>query len=96
MLEVKQIINIGILGDFDPQKQSHLATSSAIRHAAKHLSVEAKTTWIPTSSLLNENVYKELENYDCLWASPGFPVSTDGMIKGIQIARELDKPFLGN
>ena len=89
-------INIGILGEFDPNKISHPATNDSISHAAKHLSIEANITWLPTPSLLTEKGQKSLVQFDCLWASSGSPYqSTNGMIKGIQIARELDKPFIG-
>jgi CTP synthase (UTP-ammonia lyase) len=94
---MKRKINIGILGDFDPNKISHPATNSSIRHAAKYLSLEAHITWIPTPSLLTETGQKSLLQFDGLWASPGSPYqSTDGMIRGIRIARELDRPFIGN
>lgn len=88
-------INIGILGDYDPHKISHSATNDSIHHAAKHLSIEANITWLPTPSLLIGKGQKSLVQFDCLWASSGSPYqSTDGMIKGIQIAREVDKPFI--
>ena len=93
---IKRIINVGILGDFDPNKISHPATNDAIRHAAKYLTVEANITWIPTPSLLTGERQKSLAVFDCLWASSGSPYqSTAGMIKGIQIAREMDRPFIG-
>ena len=92
----KRTLNIGILGDFDPNKTSHPATNEAIRHAAKSLSAEANITWLPTPSLLTQKGQKSLQEFDCLWASSGSPYqSTVGMIKGIQKARELDRPFIG-
>ena len=50
---MNRTINIGIIGDFDANKVSHSATDAAIQHAAKHLSVKANVTWIPTPSLLS-------------------------------------------
>ena len=93
---MKRKIDVGVLGDFDPNKISHPATNDAIHHAAKYLSVEANITWIPTPSLLTAEGQKSLAEFDCLWASSGSPYqSTPGMIKGIQVARELDRPFIG-
>jgi CTP synthase (UTP-ammonia lyase) len=93
---VKSTIRVGILGDFDPNKNSHSATNDAIRHAAKHLSIEAQISWISTPSLLTDPGQKSLAQYDGLWASPGSPYqSMPGMIKGIQTARLLDRPFVG-
>jgi CTP synthase (UTP-ammonia lyase) len=94
---MKRTINIGILGEFNPAKVSHAKTVSAVEHAAAHLSLIAKITWIPTPSLLTEAGQKNMMGFDCLWASPGSPYeSIEGALKGIQIARELNKPFLGN
>lgn len=92
---MKQTISIGIIGDFDPQKISHPATNAAINHSAKYLSVEANITWLPTTSLLTDKGQKSLANFDCIWASSGSPYkSMEGAIKGIRIAREMDKPFV--
>jgi CTP synthase (UTP-ammonia lyase) len=89
-------IRIGIIGDFDPNKISHPTTVGAIHHAAKRLSVETQIAWLPTPSILTEGGRRRLEGLDCIWASSGSPYeSMDGMITGIQIARELDKPFIG-
>jgi len=91
---MNKTINIGIIGDFDPQKDSHKATNEAIKHAVSRLSVKANVTWLPTPSMLTRKGQKSLEEFDCLWASSGGPYkSNDGMIKGIEIARKSGKPF---
>ncbi len=93
---LKRPITIGVLGDYDPNKISHPATNSAIQHAARQLSTEIQITWVPTLSLLTPKGRESLKNFDGLWASAGSPYqSMDGMIQGIQIARELDRPFIG-
>jgi CTP synthase len=93
---MKRAINIGIIGDYNPEKISHPATNKSIRHAAKQLTVEANIKWLPTPSFLTDEGQKSLTRYDCIWASAGSPYqSMDGAIKGIQMARELDKPFIG-
>jgi len=56
--------------------------------------LEAK--WIPTPSLVEPGAEKLLERFDGIWAAPGSPYNSfDGMLKGIQFARERDWPFLG-
>jgi len=91
-----QTMNIGIIGDFDPNKPSHPATNDALYHAAKHLSFEVEVTWIPTTSIPTKEGKKRLEQFDGLWASPGSPYqSMDGAFKGIQLAREQNRPFFG-
>lgn len=93
---MRRIINVGIVGDFDPGKVSHPATDSAIRHAAKCLSVEASITWLPTPTILAAKGQNKLERFDCLWASSGSPYkSRDGAIRAIAFAREKNYPFIG-
>jgi CTP synthase (UTP-ammonia lyase) len=93
---MNRTLSIGILGDYDLNKISHPATNDAIYYASKTLSIEANITWVPTLSLLTEMGQEKLAKFDCLWASSGSPYqSMDGMIKGIKIARELDRPFIG-
>ena len=92
----RRTASIGVMGDFDRNKTSHPATNDAINHAARHLSIETIITWLPTFSLLTAEGQESLMKFDCLWASSGSPYqSTEGMIKGIQIARESGKPFIG-
>ena len=89
-------IRIGILGDFNPEFRSHHATNDSLQHAAVKLNLPLESQWIPTPSLLEANARKTLEGFDGLWASAGSPYrSFDGMLKGIQFARERDWPFLG-
>jgi CTP synthase (UTP-ammonia lyase) len=93
---VKHIINIGVIGDFNPQKASHPPTNESLRHAARRLSVEVNISWIPTLSLLTEKGQKSLAKFDGLWASAGSPYqSLEGALNGIRIAREMDRPFIG-
>jgi CTP synthase (UTP-ammonia lyase) len=93
---MSRIIRVRIIGDFDPLKVSHPATNEAILHAAKSLSIETDIAWLSTPSTLTQEGVQQLREADCIWASSGSPyTSMDGMIKGIQIARELDRPFLG-
>ncbi len=93
---MKQTVNIGIIGEFDAKKASHPAINDSIRHAAKHLGIDAKVTWVATTSLLNKAGQKAFAGFDGLWASSGSPyASTAGMLKGIQFARESGKPFVG-
>jgi CTP synthase (UTP-ammonia lyase) len=93
---MSKIIRVRIIGDYDQLKISHPATNEAIIHAAKRLSVETDIAWLSTSSILTHAGLQQLQEADCIWASSGSPyASVDGMIKGIQIARELDRPFIG-
>jgi CTP synthase (UTP-ammonia lyase) len=93
---VSEAVRIGIIGDFNPEFRSHHATNHSLQHAAAKLSIKVESQWIPTPSILEPQGLKKLESFDGLWASPGSPYkSMEGMLKGIQFARERDWPFLG-
>jgi CTP synthase (UTP-ammonia lyase) len=93
---MKSTLYVGIIGDYDPEKTSHPATNDAIHHAAKQLSLKTNIKWIPTPSFMSETGQKDLDKFDCLWASSGSPFqSMEGMIRAIQIARKSNKPFIG-
>ncbi|HEY1262626.1 MAG TPA: hypothetical protein VGF06_03830 [Terriglobales bacterium] len=93
---MSEAVRIGILGDFNPEFRSHHATSESLQHAAEKLGLTVESQWIPTPSVLEADGVKLLESVDGLWASPGSPYkSMDGMLRGIQFARERDWPFLG-
>jgi CTP synthase (UTP-ammonia lyase) len=86
---------IAILGDFNPDFHSHLATNAAIRRAAQHLGITAQTEWLPTPEL-ERNAAECLAGFDAVWASPGSPYrSFAGMLAGIRCARERNLPFTG-
>ena len=90
------IIKIGIIGDFDEKKPSHIATNDAIRHASNHLKIRTDINWVPTSSFLEDSGQNVLKQYDGIWISPGSPyVSFEGVLSGIRLSREMNKPLIG-
>ena len=89
-------IRVGIIGDHDPQRLSHVATIDALDHAAQVLALPLEIEWMPTPSLDTPNVDTRLAAYDALWCSPGSPYrSAAGAHAGIRYAREREIPFLG-
>jgi CTP synthase (UTP-ammonia lyase) len=93
---MNQTVSIGIIGDFDPNRSAHPATNDALHHAANHLSVRVNITWLPTPSILTKRGQKNLEKLDAIWASAGSPYqSMEGALRGIQLAREMNRPFIG-
>lgn len=88
-------IRIGILGDFNPEYHSHLATNASLQHAAQALGRPVESEWVPTPSLLDAGVEKTLASFDALWISPGSPYkSMAGMLAGIQRARLGNWPLI--
>jgi CTP synthase (UTP-ammonia lyase) len=93
---VNDPVRIGILGDYDPRSPTLPAVEKSLQHAAATLNLPLEAEWIPTTSLLAPDAQKKLESFDGLWAAPGSPYkSFDGMLKGIEFARQRDRPFLG-
>ena len=95
VIRMNQEVNVGIIGEFNKNLNAHRATIEAIQHAAHQLSVRVNTVWLPTPSLLTKEGGQKLEQFDAIWAPPGSYQSSDGAIKGIQLVRETNKPFIG-
>lgn len=49
-----QPLRIGIIGDFDRNRPSQMATNEALNHTAKDLSIALDIAWLPTQQLENE------------------------------------------
>jgi CTP synthase (UTP-ammonia lyase) len=93
---MKDKLKVGIIGDRDPQRLSHVATEEALGHAARALALPLEVEWVPTPTLDGPDVGALLAPYAALWCSPGSPYrSTAGAHAGIRYARERDVPFLG-
>jgi CTP synthase (UTP-ammonia lyase) len=89
-------LKIGIIGDYEPDLRSHMATDEALAHAASALAVSLRPAWIPTQSLDGESVGKILKPFHALWCAPASPYkSMDGALEAIKFAREQGWPFIG-
>ena len=89
-------VKIAVLGDYDPASPTLPSIEKSLQHAAAQLDLIVEAEWLPTPSLMEASARKVLEHFDGIWAAPGSPYkSLDGMLKGIQFARERDWPFLG-
>ena len=85
-------MHIAIIGEFNPEFQTHLAVAPAFAHAAARLGLEVASEWLPTPSVTEET----LARYDGLWLASGSPYqSFDGALRAIRFAREKDWPFTG-
>lgn len=88
-------MKIAVIGDYDKNRLSHIATSEAIAQSANYVSQEVFVQWLPTQSLEGNNVPMLLQEFDGIWGAPGEPNSSLGIINAIQFARENDIPYLG-
>ena len=93
---MKQLLRVGIIGDFDPHWPTHVATNDALGHAAQALGVTVEPTWLPTPALDNDFSPAELRQFEALWCAPASPYkSMSGALRAIRFAREEDWPFIG-
>jgi CTP synthase (UTP-ammonia lyase) len=93
---VADAVQIGIFGEFDPASPTLPAVEKSIQHAATDLKIKVAAKWLPTDSLLDDQLEHKLEQFDGLWAAPGSPYkSFEGMLRGIEFARRREWPFLG-
>jgi CTP synthase (UTP-ammonia lyase) len=87
-------IKVGIIGDFDPERDVHAATEAAIRATAGALALEVELQWLPTDTLGEPGADERLRQFDGLWCSPGSPYrSMSGALAAICFAREQGWPF---
>jgi CTP synthase (UTP-ammonia lyase) len=93
---MNQPVKVGIIGDFDPNRRSHIATNEALGHATTALSITVECSWLPTQSLDDEGSEAMLQPFDALWCAPASPYkSMHGALRAIRFAREKDWPFIG-
>lgn len=91
---MKYSTNIGIIGDFNLDYPSHIATNEAIIHAGDALGISVDTKWVTTKTL--EKQLATLAQFDALVCSSGSPYqSMEGALQAIRFARENDYPFIG-
>jgi CTP synthase (UTP-ammonia lyase) len=86
---------IGIIGDYDGTRETHVATLPAVEHAALALGERVRATWIPTEQVESDPI-GALRSLDALVIAPGSPYrSLDGALSAIEHARVHDIPLLG-
>jgi CTP synthase (UTP-ammonia lyase) len=81
---------VGIVGDFDARRPTHVATSQALAHAGIH------AEWVPTVDVMPQKPEARLTRYAGLFIAPASPYrSMDGALAAIRLARERGVPLVG-
>ena len=88
-------MRVAIIGDYDLNRPSHVATLECLRKTGSYLSKHIETKWLPTLSLEARKSLVELQEFDGVWGAPGDHDSSLGMINAIRAAREQNIPYLG-
>jgi len=95
-LAVMKSNSIVIVGDFNPNNRSHLATNEAIRHCSAVLGLTIEPRWVGTEFLAEPDWTAQLSGFGGFWIGPGSPYrSMEGALRAIRLARENRIPLIG-
>src|SRR5688572_15524023 len=84
------MVRIGVVGDYQPENETHTTLDDALKHAAAALDVDVQATWLPTDSDI------DLGPFDGIWIAPGSPYKDfEAAIEAIRIARTTNVPLIG-
>ena len=88
-------VDVGIIGDYDPDSPTHGATEGSLRHAGAHLGMSVASEWLPTDALRGR-AGEVVRRFGAVFCAPGSPYkSLDGALEAIRFARESGLPFVG-
>jgi CTP synthase (UTP-ammonia lyase) len=88
-------VRIAIVGDFQPDHETHPATAASIGHAADRRGRDAAGLWIATPDV-EGRACEVLDGFDGVWIAPGSPyASMQGALDAITFARTNAVPLLG-
>lgn len=84
------VTRIAVIGELDPQKETHRATTAALRQPPFACDV----MWVASDAIADAEV--SLAPYDGIWLAPGGPYrDIDGALRAVRFARERGVPFVG-
>ncbi|MDE1822773.1 MAG: CTP synthase [Candidatus Micrarchaeota archaeon] len=96
ILKPSKKVTIGIIGKYTELKDSYASVKEALIHAGSENDARVDIRWIESETLESGDMSKALEGVDGVIVTGGFGKrGTEGMINGIQYAREHGIPFLG-
>ena len=92
--KMSMTIQLGIIGDFESDRPSHIATNEALKHCADFLNIDIFSQWLPTETL-EQDADARIRTFDAIWSAPGIYKNSKGVINAIRAARQNDMPFVG-
>jgi CTP synthase (UTP-ammonia lyase) len=88
-------VRIAIVGDFNPEYETHHAINRSLGHAADALDIRMDSKWVATGCV-ERDAEKILRNYDGLFIASGSPYrSMEGAFAAIRFARTERWPLIG-
>jgi CTP synthase (UTP-ammonia lyase) len=86
---------IAIVGDFNPEYETHHAIDASLVHAAEALGIRMDSKWVATACAARD-ADRILRNYDGLFIASGSPYrSMEGAFAAIRFARTQRWPLIG-
>jgi CTP synthase (UTP-ammonia lyase) len=86
--------SIGVIGEYDPGNETHVATDDALGHSALRLGTQVDVEWVSTADV--GDAADSLGSLEGLVIAPGSPYrSQDGALAAITHARTNGVPLLG-
>ncbi len=87
-------VRIGVVGDYRADNRSHVATTNALRHAARVAGVSLEVEWIHTSRVQADAPPDALRPLEGIFLAPGSPYANlGGALAAIRFAREQGVPM---
>jgi CTP synthase (UTP-ammonia lyase) len=84
--------DVVILGEYNPDSETHRATDAAIRHSLFELNAELAASWISTATIKEADILQA----HGLWVAPGSPYKNlSRALQAIRLARANLVPCLG-
>jgi len=86
--------HIGVIGEYDPGNETHVATDDALGHSALRLGIGVDVDWVSTADVGDPET--SLGSFGGLIIAPGSPYrSQEGALAAIERARTAGVPLLG-
>jgi CTP synthase (UTP-ammonia lyase) len=83
---------IALLGEFDPARETQIATMRAIEHSADLLGLAVESKWVSTTDITDDL----FRHHDAIWIAPGSNYQDqEKLFRAIRFARERAIPCLG-
>ena len=92
----RESVDIGIVGKYTDLKDSYASVKEAMVHAGAYLETDVKIHWIESADLEKEGAARKLSGLNGILVPGGFGNrGIEGMIDGIEYARDEHLPYLG-
>jgi CTP synthase (UTP-ammonia lyase) len=90
-----RVARIAVVGDFNPEYETHHAINRSLGHAAEALDMRMDSKWVATGCV-ERDAEKILRNYGGMFIASGSPYrSMEGAFAAIRFARTEGWPLIG-